>query len=125
MSRRLGSDTSNPGSRLMPSTPSSELPWSARVGIAATTVELFGGPSGSCILTKPWESYPCVGPISVQYTLPSAATSTAIGPLTLSTRIVRLKFFQTVPEQSVLPPWPATQRTPPTMCFTSRLSASV
>ena len=51
MSRLVGSDRSNPGSRLIPNTPSSEFEWSARVGIVATMVWLFAGPSGSCIFT--------------------------------------------------------------------------
>jgi hypothetical protein len=51
--------------------------------------------------------------------LPSGATSTPIGPLMSLTRIVRLKFDHTVPEQSDLRPFPATQATPPTMWRTS------
>jgi hypothetical protein len=48
-SRFAGSVRSNPFSSVMPSTPSSELPWSARVGIAATVVLLSAGPVGSYI----------------------------------------------------------------------------
>jgi hypothetical protein len=54
--------------------------------------------------------------------LPSGATSIPIGPLASLTRIVRRKLDHTVPEQSDFLPSPATQRTPPTICFTSSLS---
>ena len=91
----------------MPRTPSSEvLNASARVSIVATSV--VSSVAGSHIFRRPKASRPC-GPISVQNTRPSSATSRPIGPWASVVSVVRRKLFQIVPPQSLsVPATPAT-----------------